>query len=448
MMELRRKAYDDLLEWKETSRGTSALLITGARRVGKSHLVKKFGKEQYRSFIMIDFSNVSPGITDAFINDMRNLDMFFEKLSIEFGTPLYDRESLIVFDEVQLFPLARQRIKTLVEDGRYDYIETGSLISVRANVKDILIPSEEEEYALNPLDFEEFLWAMGDDSLYDFAKKCFDDMTPMGEMLHRRMMTRFREYVLVGGMPRVVSLYKDTGRFQSADNEKRKILELYRNDIGKFANGYAMKVRGIFDLIPGQLSKKEKTFRLSSLGKDARTRDYEDSFMWLADSGVVNICFNSTDPQTGLTMNLDISTQKCYMADTGLLTTMAFADNRFTENELYRAILSDRLNINEGMLMENVVSQMLVSNRHRLFFYHRYDRDDSKGNIEIDFLVVRNGKICPIEVKSSDHLSHSSLDKFRNKFGKRLGDSFILYTKDMREVDGIRCLPLYMAAFI
>ncbi|MCL1811841.1 MAG: AAA family ATPase, partial [Methanomassiliicoccaceae archaeon] len=315
-MELERKAYGKLIEWKETSRGSTALLINGARRVGKSHLAEEFGKREYTSYIVLDFAQDSKSLKPLFTDDMDDLDLFFNKLSALKRTNLYERGSLIILDEVQCFPLARQRIKTLVADGRYDYIETGSLLSIKTNVKDILIPSEEVQFTLNPLDFEEFLWAMGDKVSAAYLETCFRNRTKVGDQIHKNMMNRFREYMLVGGMPGVVSKYAETKDFATADLIKRAVLDLYRNDIRKFAAGHENKVVSLFDRIPSQLSKKEKKFTLSSLDKNARSRTYEDAFMWLADGMIINQCFNATDPSVGLSMNLDLTTQKCYMSDT------------------------------------------------------------------------------------------------------------------------------------
>jgi len=450
-MELERKAYRKLVEWKETSNGSTALLINGARRVGKSHLAEEFGKREYESHIILDFAQDGKTIRSMFEDDMDDLDLFFNKLSALKATKLHRRKSLIILDEVQCFPLARQRIKTLVADGRYDYIETGSLLSIKANIKDILIPSEEVRFTMNPMDFEEFLWAMGDRTSAEYLETCFRNRRPVGDRIHKNMMNRFREYVLVGGMPGVVSKYAETKDFAAADLIKRSILDLYRDDITKFAAGYESKVVSLFDRIPSQLSKKEKKFNLSSLGKNARLRTYEDAFMWLADGMIINPCLNSTDPSVGLSMNLDQTTQKCYMADTGLLVTHALFDKDYADNPLYRSILLGNININEGMLMENAVAQALRANRHKLFFYSRCKTSAEstvENAIEIDFLITRDGKVCPVEVKSSAYNKHSSLDRFLEKFGKRIGQPYIVYTKDLK-VDGKTVfVPIYMSMFL
>ena len=447
-MVLKRKLYQKILEWKRASNGTSALLIDGARRVGKSFLCQQFGKNEYKSYILIDFANISKDVLAIFENESIDLDLFYAKLSAFYRTPFFKRESLIIFDEVQRYPKARQLIKYLVADGRYDFIETGSLLSLRANVKDIVIPSEEEHIELFPLDFEEFLWAFDDVVTVPFMKSCFDKKTPMGSALHRKAMNDFRQYLLVGGMPQAVLEYLKEKDFASVDRVKKRILTLYRNDIGKFATGYESKVTAIFDEIPGQLSKKEKKYKLSTISKDARLRSYEDAFMWLNDAMIINTCFNATDPTIGLALSSDHSTQKCYMADTGLLITHAFGDNEYADNDLYRAILLDKLSINEGMIMENAVSQMLRCNGHHLYFYSRSDTNNRENHMEIDFLVSDKKKICPIEVKSSSYKKHSSLDKFRKKYCSKLGNAYILYQKDVQIKDDVIHLPLYMAMFL
>ncbi|MGF6990265.1 putative AAA+ superfamily ATPase [Lachnospiraceae bacterium PM6-15] len=445
---LKRKMYSRLLEWKQNSNGETALMIDGARRVGKSYLCKEFATKEYRSHIIIDFGNVSGEILNMFNNESDNLDLFFAKLSAYYGTTLHSRESVIIFDEVQQFPRARQLIKYLVDDGRFDYIETGSLIRLKKNVQDIIIPSEEEHIEMFPLDFEEFLWALGDEVTAPLIKKCFDALQPLGQALHQKIMNDFRQYMLVGGMPQSILAYLSEKNFEKSDIAKRRILQLYKDDISKFAEGYEDKVFAIFDGIPGQLSKKEKKYKLSSLSKEARFRSYEDSFIWLNEAMIINTCFNATDPSIGLALSSDHTTQKCYMGDTGLLITQTFMDKPYAENELYKAILFDRLSINEGMIMENVVAQMLRRNGHRLYFYSRNDATNRANHMEIDFLITAGSKISPIEVKSGNYRSHSSLDKFKQKFSKKLANSYILYPKDVMVKDDIIHLPLYMAMFL
>lgn len=445
---LKRKIYDELINWKKKSNGQTALLIDGARRVGKSYIVELFAQNEYKSHIIIDFGNAPQDILDLFIHESADLDLFFAKLSAFYSTVLYRRESIIVFDEVQQFPRARQLIKYLVADGRYDFVETGSLIRLKKNTEDIIIPSEEEHKEMFPMDFEEFLWAMEDEATVPLLRHCFETKTPLGQTLHRKVMNDFRQYVLVGGMPQSVLAYIGGKDFGASDEAKRRILQLYRDDVSKFAGGYEEKVYAVFDGIPGQLSKKEKKYMLSSININARFRTYEDSFIWLSEAMVVNACFNATDPNVGLALSADHSTQKCYMADTGLLVTHTFMDSAFTDNELYKAILFDRLDINEGMIMENIVAQILRKNGHKLYFYSRNDNRRRENHMEIDFLIAEGKKISPVEVKSASYRSHTSLDKFRKKFSEKIGTPYILYPKDIMEKDGILHLPLYMAMFL
>ena len=445
---LKRKIYDKLLAWKKRSGGQTALLIDGARRVGKSFIAELFAMQEYKSHIIIDFGNAPQDILELFLNESSDLDLFFAKLSSFYSTVLHKRESLIVFDEVQQFPRARQLIKYLVADGRYDYLETGSLIRLKKNTGNIIIPSEEEHLELFPMDFEEFLWALGDEATVPLIKRCFEAKKPLGQALHRKVMNDFRQYVLVGGMPQSVLAYIDEKDFAASDEAKRRILRLYRDDVSKFAAGYEEKVYAVFDGIPAQLSRKEKKFKLASLNKNARFRAYEDSFIWLNEAMVVNTCFNTTDPNVGLALSADFAAQKCYMADTGLLVTHTFMDRSFTDNELYKAILFDKLDVNEGMIMENIVAQMLRCNGHKLYFYSRSDSNNRENHMEIDFLITEDKKIAPIEVKSANYRSHSSLDKFRKKFHRNIGTSYILYPKDVMAKDGIWHLPLYMAMFL
>lgn len=449
---LKRKLYSRLVEWKDKSKGKTALLIDGARRVGKSYLCEQFGKEQYKSYLLIDFANIPNEVRDLFNNETSNLDFFFLKLSTFYGVRFFERETLIIFDEIQQFPKARQLIKYLVKDGRYDYIETGSLLSTKQNVQDIVIPSEEVHIEMYPLEFEEFLWALEDETSVPYIKLCYEQKTPLGDALHRKMMNLFRQYMLVGGMPQAVETYVETKDFSEVDSIKRNILSLYRNDAVKFAGTNSNKVLAIFDEIPGQLSKKEKRYMLSTIDENARLRNYENAFMWLDEAMITNTCYNSTNPNVGLALSSDFSTRKCYMMDTGLLVTQAFMDNDYSSNDLYKAILFDKLNVNEGMLMENVVAQMLRTNGHKPFFYSRQDRENRENKMEIDFLMIskKNGskKITPIEVKSSIYKKHTSLDKFRTKFKERIGDSYILYQKDVLIKDGVIHLPIYMALFM
>lgn len=448
---LRRKAYDQLVEWKMRSQGTSALLVEGARRVGKSTLVTNFGAREYRSCLVVDFFQASAEVKQYFEDNRNDFDTLFLLLSAYYRVPLYRRETLVVFDEIQSFPLARGLIKYLVADGRYDYIETGSLLSIKQNVQGIVLPSEEETLRLEPLDFEEFCWGMGEEQLATLIRTCFEARRPLPDNLHRRAMRLLREYMLVGGMPKPVSVYVEQRTFEPVDLEKRRILELYRNDVARFAHGYEFKVTSVLDGIPGQLSKHEKKFTLASLDKNARMREYEEAFFWLGDARIANICYAAADPSVGLALNMEQTSLKCYMADTGLLVTLAFSDNHQTSEEVYRAILLDDIGINEGMLVENVAAQMLVASGHRLFFYSQSGKREGEERMEIDFLVVRpyadaagKPRVSPIEVKSPKQYGTTSLDRFRNQFGKRVGTQYVLHPKQLRVEDGREYLPLYM----
>jgi predicted AAA+ superfamily ATPase len=417
---LRRKIYTELLKWKEEEAGRTALLIDGARRVGKSYIVENFAKQEYKSYIIIDFNRVNQEVTELFENYLNDLDLFFMYLSNYYNVKLYERDTLIIFDEVQLFPRARAAIKYLVADGRYDYIETGSLMSIKKNVKDIVIPSEERHLRMYPLDFEEFLWALDNESLMDFIKVFFEKKKPLGAALHRKAMDYFRQYMIVGGMPQAVERYVETKDFERVDRVKRDILELYRADIVKHAQGYEMKVEQIFDDIPAQLQKHDKKFKLSSLKKEARFRDYEDAIFWLSDAMIVNVCYNSTAPNIGLKLNMDRVTMKCYMADTGLLISHAFDENGIVSEEIYKKLLFDKLEVNKGMIMENIVAQMLVASGHKLYFYNNPSRDDASLRMEIDFLIAKSKitskhNISPIEVKSGGKYTLTSLKKCRDR---------------------------------
>lgn len=450
---MKRKIYAELLKWKSEDAGRTALLIDGARRVGKSYIVEEFAKKEYKNYIMIDFNRVSKEITDMFTDYLDNLDTFFLYLSSFYNVKLYERETLIIFDEVQVFPKARSAIKYLVADGRYDYIETGSLMSIKKNVQDIVIPSEEHHIKMYPLDFEEFLWALSNETLMDFIRICFKEKKPMGQALHRKAMDYFRQYMIVGGMPQAVKAYVDTHDFDRVDRVKRDIIELYRADIVKHARGYEMKVEQIFDDIPSQLQKHDKKFRLSSLKKEARFRDYEDALFWLQDAMIVNVCYNSTAPNIGLRLNRDRMTLKCYMADTGLLISHAFDENGIVSEEIYKKLLFDKLDVNKGMIVENIVAQMLTAGGHKLYFYARASRDDASSRMEIDFLIAKSKissrhNISAIEVKSGKNYTLSSMKKFITKYREQLNIPYVLHTSDLMEKEGIFYLPLYMTPLL
>ena len=450
---MKRKIYNKLLNWKKESNGEYALLIDGTRRVGKSYIVRQFAEKEYRSCVILDFNLVSKSIKDLFENDLDNLDRFFMYLSNYTGKTLYTRDTLIVFDEVQQYPKARAAIKYLVKDGRYDYIETGSLISIKKNVEGIVIPSEEEHIKMFPMDFEEFLWAMGEEMLMPFIKDCFERKKPLGQLMHRRAMDYFRLYMIVGGMPQAVEKYVETRDFAKVDKLKRRILDLYRSDISKYAKGYDTKVKSIFEEIPSQLQKHEKKFRLSALKEGARARDYETAFFWLDDAMIINSCYNTTEPNVGLNLNKDTNTMKCYMADTGLLISHAFDANEIVSEDLYRKILLDKLEMNSGMIVENIVAQMLRTAGHKLFFYSNSSMTDKDSRMEIDFLIAKSKittrhNISPIEVKSSARYTLTSLRKCIAKYGSYLSTAYVIHPADLKEEDNIIYLPLYMCPLL
>ena len=427
-------------------------MIDGARRIGKSYIVEEFAKNEYKSYILVDFNNADDNLIEIFDKYLRNLDVFFSYLALYYNVTLYPRDTVIVFDEVQLYPKARAAIKYLVKDGRYDYIEIGSLVSINRNVKDIVIPSEEHRINMYPMDFEEFLWAVGDEQLMPFIRMCFEKKQKLGP-LHRKAMSHFRHYMIVGGMPQAVAEYVETNDFMKVDMVKRNILSLYKADIEKYAVGNEMKVKAIFDEIPSALSRHEKKFRLASISDKARYREYESSFFWLAESRVVNICYNSTAPDIGLRMNEERTTLKCYMADTGLLISHAFNLKTIMGNELYLKLALGKLEVNEGMLVENVVAQMLKASGHELFFYSKNSKDSAEDRMEIDFLVSKpvitnRHNISPIEVKSSNSYTITSLKKLRTKFAPMLAESYVLHPADVEVKDGVVYLPLFMASLL
>lgn len=447
---MKRKIYDKMLKWKQESAEKTALLIDGARRVGKSYIAEKFAKENYKSYILIDFNKAGEEVKDLFNNNLNDLDSFYMYLSAIYGTTLYEHESLIILDEVQLFPRARAAIKYLLEDGRFHFLETGSLMSINENVKDIVIPSEERHIKMFPMDFEEFLWAMDEQALIDIIRFSFENKKAMGQAAHRKAMTLFRQYVIIGGMPQAVSTYLETKSFEKTDEVKRDILSLYRSDISKHAKGYERKVVSVFDEIPDQLSKHEKKFTLSSLGKGTKFRSYESSFLWLEDSMICNTCYNSTEPNVGIKLNRDKNTLKLYMADTGLLISHAFDESGLVKEEIYKKLLFGKLEVNEGMIFENVVAQMLVASGHKLYFYSNSSKENKEERMEIDFLISKKNptnkhNVSPIEVKSGKRYTYSSLNKFIKKFNDLLDVPYILHTRDYYEKEGIVFIPVYWA---
>lgn len=447
---MKRKIYNKLKKWKNEWNGKSAILIDGARRVGKSYIVEEFAQNEYKSNIIIDFSKGNQHVNSLFVEYLSDLDTFFHHLSLLTNVRLYPRQSIIVFDEVQQFPPARAAIKHLVKDGRFDYIETGSLVSINRNVKDIVIPSEEERIDMFPMDFEEFLWAIGKDDLMDYIRECFENKKPLGGGLHRKTMELFRQYMIVGGMPQAVEIYTKNTDFDKVDKVKRSILNIYRADISKYATGYEQRVTRIFDSVPSQLQKHEKRFRIGALKKGARTRDYTNAFFWLEEARVVNVCYAATEPNVGLYLNRDDARMKLYMADTGLLIAMAFSEKDIHHEQLYTKLMFDKLENNKGMLIENIVAQMLKATGNDLFFYSKSSRN-AEDRMEIDFLVRKPSitsrhNISPVEVKSSSRYSLTSLEKFIRKYGRYLSTPYVLHQGDLVEKDGITYLPLYMAS--
>ena len=456
---MKRKIYSKLLEWKKKHKGDTALLIEGARRIGKSYIVEEFARNEYESYILVDFSKVNPQVVDFFFFFLDDLDMLFMNLELYFKRRLTPRRakdeeasSLIIFDEVQFCPRARAAIKHLVADRRYDYIETGSLISIKKNVKDIMLPSEEHTIEMFPMDFEEFLWAMGDEMLMPYIRMQFDRRLPMGTF-HRRAMDYFRQYLIVGGMPQAVLKYVETRDFEEVDEIKRDILALYRNDIHKYADNQETKVAAIFEEIPGQLQKHEKKFVLSVLQGEARMRNYSQAFFWLNDAKIINCCYNSTEPSIGLKLNEERTTLKCYMGDTGLLISHAFDERGIVSEDLYRKLMFGKLEVNEGMLVENIVAQMLRASGHRLYFYSNNSRTLVEDRMEIDFLIAKpiitsRHNISPIEVKSGKRYALNSLKKCMIKYGPQLSTPYVLHDKDVKEEAGIVYLPLYMTPLL
>ncbi len=448
-MILKRKIYGKLLAWKNESKGTKALLVEGARRIGKSTVCEEFGKNEYKSYIVIDFAKRDSTVEQFFTDHLNDLDTFFMLLSAYFKKELVQRNSLIIFDEIQMFPQARAALKYLVADGRYDYIETGSLISVKENVQNIVLPSEERSILMYPLDFEEFAWALGEDLLMEYIRDCFAKKEALDQSMHSKAMLLFKQYLLVGGMPKpVVTFIESHKNFSPADTEKRDILKLYRNDIMKIKSQYRSKVLAIFDQIPGLLSQHEKRVVFKAIQEGSYADQYEDTFFWLSDSMISNECFMCSDPNVGLSINEVRSYIKCYLGDTGLLVSHAFDENELLEADVYNQILTDRLSLNEGMLFENAIAQMLTANGHKLYFYTHYSEEKHRNDIEIDFLISNNSKLkykmFPIEVKSGKRYTTNSLLRFREKFKQRIGGCYIIHPKNLSVKDEVLCIPPYM----
>lgn len=447
-MKIKRKIYSELLSWKKESAGRRALLIEGARRVGKTTILEEFAENEYKTAIIIDFAKASKNVKDNFDN-LDNLDVFFQNLSLEYNVRLYRRESLIVFDEVQRFPRAREAIKYLVKDGRYDYLESGSLISIKENVEKIVIPSEERKIRMYPLDFEEFAAALGEDLMLEYIKSCYEKRIPLDQKMHPKAMRIFREYLLVGGMPQSVVAYLENDRdFHASDEEKRDILNIYRDDIRKASRRYKMRVSALFENIPAYLSTHEKKVVLSKVESGATYDQYGDPLFWLDDSMICNLCYKCTDPNVGFALNKDDSAVKCYLGDTGLLVSLAFSENEIASEQLYQSIMRGKLALNEGMLYENMIAQMLTAAGKKLYFYTRYNEDRHRNDIEIDFLLSNESrtkmKVFPIEVKSSKNYTTSSLDVFEQIYSKRIDHSYIIHPKSYQLEGNVEKIPPYM----
>ena len=440
----KRKIYDKLLAWKNESDGQTALLVEGARRIGKSTVVEEFGKNEYESYILIDFAFAPKSVKDLFL-DMSDLNYFFLQLQLQYHVDLVERKSLIIFDEVQFCPLARQAIKVLVKDRRYDYIETGSLISIKKNVQNILIPSEERRISMFPMDYEEFRWALGDTSTLPLLKKAYEAKLPLGDATNRKLLRDFRLYMLVGGMPQAVNEYITTNNFRKVDLVKRDILKLYDDDFKKIDP--TGRISMLFDAIPAQLNKNASRYQVSSVLEHERADSILELLAEMGSSKTVLISYQANDPNAGLASNKDLTLFKLFICDTGLFVTLMFKDKDFTENEIYEKLLNDKLSANLGYLYENVVAQTLAAGGDELY-YHSWRNESSRHNYEVDFLISRQNKICPIEVKSSGYKAHTSLDEFCKKFSGRISNKYIVYTKDLSKDADILYLPIYMASLL
>lgn len=450
-MIFKRKVYKKILEWKNLSAGESALLLEGARRIGKSTIVEEFAKREYDDYMILDFAKENKDIRNNFIENMDDLDTFFRNLFLLKKRSLKGKSCLLIFDEVQLFPIARQAIKYLVADGRYDYIETGSLISIRKNVKDILIPSEEYRIKMYPMDFEEYLWAQGDNVTFDAVKDAFEKRKPLGDAIHRKIMKTFRTYMAVGGMPQAVEAYVNGKTFSQIDFIKRNILNLYEEDLAKYDTENREKASIVYRTIPEQLENKNSHFKFSLIDKNARYQNYIDAVSFISESMIGNECINVTKPEVALELFSDRSNFKLYMGDTGLLVTQIMKNQDEADEDLYKALIIDNLGINQGMILENMVAQMLRASGHGLYF-HEYlyqpGENEREKKYEVDFITIKKKKICPIEVKSSNYKSHKSFDYFGKKYQLKMQDRYIIYTKDLKYEDGIMYIPIYMTMFI
>ena len=440
----RRKIYQDMLKWKEERDGETALLIEGARRIGKSTIVEEFAKNEYDLYILIDFSKTSPEV-NALFEDLSDLNYIFLRLQLNYNVDLKERKSLIVFDEVQNNPKARQAIKHLVKDHRYDYIETGSLISIRKNVQSIIIPSEETRISMHPMDFEEFRWALGDSVTIPLLRKVLAARQSLGDATHRKLMRAFRLYMLVGGMPQAVDKYIKTNNLSAVDTVKRDIIALYEEDLRKIDT--SGKASSMYDAIPSQLSKNATRYSVSSVIPGEKADRVTDIVQMMEESRVANIAYHTNDPNVGLALTKDLQRYKMYASDTGLFITLAFKSKSFTDNVIYQKLLSDKLDANLGYVYENVVAQMLKASGKDLY-YHTILKLDGKGYYEIDFLLSDGSKVSPIEVKSSGYKAHTSLDKFSEKYSSRIAHKYLVYTKDLKKDGDTLCVPIYMVPLL
>ena len=440
----KRKLYEKMLQWKRERDGKTALLIKGARRVGKSTLAEEFARREYESYILIDFTEASQEVKDLF-GDISNLDDLLLQLQFYYNTRLSPRKSVIIFDEVQDCPLARQAIKKLVKDHRYDYIETGSLMSIKKNTKNIRIPSEETRLELRPMDYEEFRWALGDEVSIGLLREAYEARRSLGDGVTRKVLRDFRLYMLVGGMPQAVNAYLETNNLSSVDAVKREIIELYADDFRKIdPTGKATRM---FYAVPGQLNKNASRYQISSVLEQGKQDRMEEILQDMEDSQVVLFSYHADDPNVGLSLHEDAGRYKMFLNDTGLFVTLAFWDKAVTENLIYQKLLSDKLSADLGYVYENIVAQMLTASGNKLF-YHTWPTESGKHNYEVDFLLSRGSKIWPLEVKSSGYKTHTSLDVFCEKFSSRVGERFLVYTKDLRRDGNTTLLPVVMAMFL
>lgn len=443
-MIFKRKIYDKLLQWKTEDNGSTAVLIKGARRVGKSTIAEEFAKNEYESYILIDFAQCKKEVRDLF-DDISNLNDLFMRLQFLYGVNLKERKSVIVFDEVQLAPRARQAIKYLVKDGRYDYIETGSLISIRKNIEGIVIPSEEVSLEMHPMDYEEFKWALNNEATIPLLRQCFSEKKSLGDTVNRTLMRDFRLYMLIGGMPQAVATYIKTNNLQSVDKAKRNIIALYENDFMRIdPTGRASKM---FHQVPAQLTSNANRYQSWSASDGSRLDSLSEIFSEMRESMVVNISYHANDPNVGLPLHQDFDRFKMFLADTGLFVTLAFWDKAMIDNVIYQKLLSDKLSADLGYVYENVIAQMLKAVGHELYYY-TFPTDSGKHNYEIDFLISEGDKISPIEVKSSGYKTHASLDNFCEKYSSRIKNRYLIYTKDLRRESNVTYLPAYMTMFL